>query len=69
VHDDILTQVVRFVIIGMLAIIGYFLRGVLRTVVTMEKQVNVLEQKVAIILDRDRRKRLSDYDREYEDRT
>lgn len=68
-HDDILTQVVRFVIIGMLAIIGYFLRGVLRTVVTMEKQVNVLEQKVAIILDRDRRKRLSDYDREYEDRT
>jgi hypothetical protein len=61
-HDDILTQITRYIIIGLLGIIGYFIRDIINKLGDFEDHVQELSTKVAILLDRDRRKRLQDYD-------
>jgi hypothetical protein len=54
----------RFLIVGLLGIAAYFVRGILHTVSALEESVYDLKTKVAVILDRDRRKRIGDYENE-----
>lgn len=63
-HDDVLAWLMRFLIVGLLGIAAYFVRGILHTVSALEESVYDLKTKVAVILDRDRRKRIGDYENE-----
>lgn len=63
-HGDIFPQIVQLVVVGILGVITYFIKRIIKQLDDMEKTVKELEIKVAIILDRDRRRRLQDYDGE-----
>ena len=63
-HGDIFPQIVQLVVVGILGVITYFLKRVIKQLDDVEETVKELEIKVAIILDRDRRRRLQDYNGE-----
>lgn len=63
-HGDIFPQIVQLVVVGILGVITYFLKRVINQLDKMEEEVSELKIKVAIILDRDRRRRLQDYEGE-----
>ena len=48
----------------LLAMVGYFLRAVARNQEKFADKITALEKQVAILNDRDRRKRLADYEAE-----
>ena len=53
----------QFVCVILLGVVSYFLKRCMVTMDGLEKRVSTMETKVAILLDRDRRKRLEDYER------
>ena len=54
----------QFVSVVMLGVVSYFLKRSMGTIDDLEKRVATMETRVAILLDRDRRRRLEDYERE-----
>lgn len=48
----------------LLGIVSYFLKRSLGKQDSMEEKIQALETRVAILLDRDRRRRLEDYERD-----
>jgi heme/copper-type cytochrome/quinol oxidase subunit 2 len=64
VHTDVFWNVVQLVIVGILGVISYFVKRIIKQLDDMEEDVQELKIKVAIILDRDRRRRLQDYEGE-----
>lgn len=52
---------VNFALVLVVSIVGYFLKRLVGAVDTVEKEVQELKTKVAILLDRDREQRLNDY--------
>lgn len=63
-HGDTFSQVVQLVIVGILGIITYFVKRIIKQLDDVEEDVEELKIKVAIILDRDRRRRIQDYEGE-----
>jgi len=55
---------INLVLLILVSIASYFLKRSLNELDQMEKQVQELKTKVSILLDRDRRKRLQDYEEE-----
>ncbi len=55
---------INLVLLILVSIASYFLKRSLNELDSMEKQVQELKTKVSILLDRDRRKRLQDYEEE-----
>lgn len=53
---------VNFAIVVVVGAVGYFLRRLIRSLDNVEEKVHSLEIKVAILCDRDRMRRLEDYD-------
>jgi hypothetical protein len=51
----------QFASIVLLGVVSYFLKRSLSTQDKLEEKVQKLETRIAVILDRDRRKRLTDY--------
>lgn len=58
------SSILRYIILGLLGVVGFFLRGVLSNLGKLQTEVQELKTKIAIVLDRDRRKRLGDYENE-----
>lgn len=56
--------ILQFLGIVLLGIISYFLKHSLDDLDTLEDKVQALEVDVAVLLDRDRRNRLAEYERE-----
>jgi len=54
----------QLVIVSLLGIVSYFLKRTMDTLDRVEERTSKMETKVAILLDRDRRKRLEDYEQE-----
>ena len=54
----------QFISVVLLGVVSYFLKRSMDTIDDLEKRVASMETQVAILLDRDRRKRLEDYERE-----
>ncbi len=52
----------------LLAIGGYFLKRSLGHVDALEIEVQTLKEKIAVLLDRDRQRRLADYEQENRER-
>jgi hypothetical protein len=61
IQEDAFGQLVRLVVIAILGVISYFLKRVISSVDKLEDKVETLGTKVAVLIDRDRRKRLKDY--------
>jgi len=53
----------QFVTVILLGVVSYFVKRSMVAMDDLEKRVGTMETKVAILLDRDRRKRLEDYER------
>lgn len=56
-------QLISIVLLG---VVSYFLKRSMGTIDNLEKRVTTMETRVAVLLDRDRRRRLADYARGYE---
>ena len=59
-------QWLRAGILVLLGVVTYFLKRSLHRQDSMEKQIHSLETRIAVLLDRDRRRRLADYQFEAE---
>lgn len=59
---DVATTVMGGVGTIVLSLVGFIVRSFRGDIATLEKTVRELETHVAVLLDRDRRKRLEDYD-------
>lgn len=54
----------QFASVVLLGVVSYFLKRSMVTIDDLEKRVAKMETSVAILIDRDRRKRLEDYEQE-----
>ena len=54
----------QFASVVLLGLVSYFLKRSMVTIDDLEKRVAKMETSVAILIDRDRRKRLEDYEQE-----
>jgi hypothetical protein len=66
VNVDNFRDWVVFTALTLLGIVSYFLKRAIDTVDKMEEKLHSLELRIAVILDRDRRRRLDDYENEKE---
>jgi len=54
----------QFASVVLLGVVSYFLKRCMATIDDLEKRLGAMETRVAILLDRDRRRRLEDYEQE-----
>jgi len=54
----------QFASVVLLGIVSYFLKRSMVTIDDLEKRVATMETRIAVLLDRDRRRRLEDYQQE-----
>lgn len=54
----------QFASVILLGIVSYFLKRCMDTIDDLEKRLGTMERRVAVLLDRDRRRRLEDYEQE-----
>ena len=54
---------VNFALVLVVGTVGYFLRRVVNSLDKLEEEVQALEVKVAVLIDRDRMQRLDDYEK------
>lgn len=61
---DTLINVPTIVLSGLLGVVSYFLKRTIDVLDSVETKIQKMEIRIAVLLDRDRRKRISDYDKE-----
>jgi len=61
---DSITEPSHIILAVAFAIASFFLKRLANSIDVLERELQDLKEKVAILIDRDRRKRLEDYEKE-----
>jgi hypothetical protein len=64
---ELVHYIFSFITTAILGLVGYFLNRIMHELDEAQSEIQRLRERVAILLDRDRQRRLSDYERWNED--